>query len=264
MPDSELVSLALRLWPGIRDRGTVDDPSDLDRLMDAQGLPGAPGVERGLRYTFACFPPDVAASLTLPTGERIEDDADARYIAHLLVTRTLLGVGLAVDERVLGALTEAHALSWVATGGGNYHQSPVALAVSLWLVVLDPLSDSDRPLPIDWTADLYNDVARWDPDERLFSHYDLRERALDWAAYISYDASRHAGVSRWTVMEPLLRMERDVRARLALSQLLSADDTGERAPASAMLERNRIAGIVRAWASGGGSGGIRPPWAARN
>ena len=250
MSESELVDLALRLWPSVRDRGTVDDPSDLDRLIDAQGLPGAPGVERGLRHTFACFAPDVAASITLPTGERIEDDASARFVAHLLVTRTLLGVGLAVDERVVGALVEAHALSWFAAGGGNYHQSPAALAVSLWVIALDPLSDSDRPFSVDWSADLFNDVARWDPDERLFSHYDVRERALDWAAYVSYDAGRHVGVSRWTVMEPLLRMEQDARARLALSQLFAADDSGERAPASAMLERNRIAGLVRAWAAG--------------
>ena len=250
MSDSELVDLALRLWPSVRDRGTVDDPSDLDRLIDAQGLRGAPGVERGLQCTFACFAPEQAASLTLPTGERIEDDASARFVAHLLVTRTLLGVGLAVDERVVGALTEAHALSWLATGGGNYYQSPAALAVSMWLIALDPLSDSDRPFAVDWAADLFNDVTRWDPDERLFSHYDVRERALDWAAYVSYEAGRLSGVSRWTVMEPLLRMERDARARLALSQLLSADDTGERAPVSAMLERNRIAGLVRAWAAG--------------
>lgn len=253
MSDSELVDLALRLWPSVRDRGTVDDPSDLDRLIDAQGLPGAPGVEQGLRYTFACFTPEQAATLTLPTGERIEDDASARFVAHLLVTRTLLGVGLAVDERVVGALAEAHALSWFAAGGGNYHQSPVALAASLWVIALDPLSDSDRPFTLDWSADLFNDVARWDPDERLFSHYDVRERALDWAAYVSYEAGRHTGVSRWTVMEPLLRMEQDARARLALSQLLAADDTGERAPASAMLERNRIAGLVRAWAAGAAS-----------
>src|SRR3954471_3685732 len=106
MSDSELVDLALRLWPSVRDRGVVDDATDLDRLIDAQGLPGAPGVERGLQYTFACFAPDTAAPFTLPTGERIEDDATVRFVAHLLVTRTLLGAGLAVDERVAGALTD--------------------------------------------------------------------------------------------------------------------------------------------------------------
>jgi len=247
MSESKLVDLALRLWPSVRDRGVVDDPTDLDRLIDAQGLPGAPGVERGLLYTFACFAPDVAATFTLPTGERIEDDATARFVAHLLVTRTLLGVGLAVDERVAGALTEAHALSWV-TSTSDHGQPPVALALSLWLIALDPLLDSDRPLPIEWGADLFNDVSRWDPDKRLFSHYDVREDALDWSTYVSYDGSRHAGVSRWTLMEPLLRMASDDRARLALSQLFGADDSGERAPASAMLERNRIAELMRAWA----------------
>jgi hypothetical protein len=250
MSDSELVDLALRLWPQVRDHGTVDNPDDLDRLIDAQGLPGAPAVERGLLHTFACFAPDAAAVLALPTGERM--------------TRTLLGAGLAVDERVAAALTEAHALSWVTSGGGNHHQSAVALAVSLWLIALDPLSDSDRPLSIPWGVDLFNDVSRWDPDERLFSHYDVRERALDWAAYVSYDGSRHAGVSRWTIMEPLLRMERDDRARLALSQFFAADDSGEPARASAMLERNRIAGLMRAWSDGGDQQAARPPWASRN
>jgi hypothetical protein len=248
---TELFDLALRLWPQVRDHGTVQDPADLDRLLDTQGQPGAPGFERGLRHTFACFLPREPAEAVLPTGERAVDDPTARFIGHLLVTRTLLGAGLAVDERVTDALAESHALSWIAAGGS--YRSPLALALSLWLVVLDPLSGSDRPLPIDWSADVYNDVAIWDPEQRLFSHYDIREQALDWAVYVSYDGARHAGVSRWTIIEPLLRIEREDRARLALAQLSAADDSGARAPAAAMLERNRIAGLLRAWTAASAS-----------
>ena len=55
--------------------------------------PGAPGVDGGVRQTFACFAPDEEATFVLATGERPRDDADARLIAHVLVTRTLLMAG---------------------------------------------------------------------------------------------------------------------------------------------------------------------------
>ncbi len=262
MSDPGVLDLALRLWPQARDHGTAGDPADLDRLLDAIGQPGAPGYDCGLRNTFACFAPDEVAGFTLPTGERPDSDASARFIAHLLVTRTLLAVGLAIDERVMGALTEAHALSWLTVGGPPYHQTPLALATAAWLVVFDPLSSSDRPLPLDWSAACFEQWGWWDPEERLCSHYDVRERVLDWAAYISYTGGRHPGVSRWTVVEPLLRLERDTRAQLALSQLSMGDDAGERAPALALLERSRIAGLLRGYLGGGGTSerGIRAPW----
>jgi hypothetical protein len=258
---SEILDLALRLWPQARDQGTVDDPADLDLILEAQGLPGAPGYDLGVRSTFACFAPDEEATFALPTGEQPASDEGARFLAHVLVTRTLLAVGLSIDERVDGAMTSAHALSWTTNGDG-YHQTPLALATSLWLIALDPASSSDRPLAIDWSAAYYQ-RDWWDPDDRLFSHYDVRERALDWAVYVSYDTSRHRGCSIWTLVEPLLRLERDTRAQLALAQLSSSADSGERASAAAMLERNRIAGLLRAysWQSGIDAGGIRPPWA---
>lgn len=251
MSDSVILDLALRLWPQARDAGVVADPNELDTLLDAIGLAGAPGYDGGLRYTFACFPPEASAQFTLPTGEQPADDAAARFIAHVLVTRTLLAVGLGVDERVARAVAEAHALSW-ATVDTSTHQAPLALAASLWLIALDPDGNSDRPLPIDWSAPCFEQWGWWDPDDRLHSHYDVRERALDWAVYVSYDGTRHAGVSRWTMVEPLLRLERDSRARLALSQLAAADDVGDRAPAMAMLERNRVSGMLRAYFAGGG------------
>ena len=243
---SEVLALAMRLWPQARDRGSVDDPADLDRLLEAQGLPGAPGQDCGLRHTFACFPPGTEAALTLPTGEQPHSDESARFTAHLLVTRTLLAAGLAIDERVSGAMCDAYALSWTTRDGGHHHQPPLALATSLWLIALDPLSASDRPLPIDWSAQCFRQHDYWDAEERLFSHYDMRERALDWAMYVSTDAQRHAGVSVWTIVEPLLRLGQDSRVRMALGRFAEAADAGgERAPAAAMLERNRISGLLR-------------------
>ena len=261
MSSSEILDLALRLWPQARDQGTVNDPADLDRLLESQGLPGAAGYECGLRSTFACFAPDEEATLTLPTGEQPGSDESARFLGHLIVTRTLLAVGLSIDERVDAAMITAHALSWATSGGGNFHQEPIALATSLWLIALDPDSASDRPLAIDWSAACF-ERDWWDPHERLFSHYDIRERGLDWAAYVSYDAARHEGCSIWTIVEPLLRLEADTRARLALAQLSGATDVGQRANAAAMLERNRVAGMLRSYFGPTGSNGsaARPGW----
>ncbi|MEZ4502614.1 MAG: hypothetical protein R3C39_08315 [Dehalococcoidia bacterium] len=249
MSDSELLDLAFKLWPDVRDRGVVGDPSDLDRLLAAQGLPGAPGFDCGVRDTFGCFAPDQDASdFALPTGERPRSDEEGRFIAHVLVTRVLLGAGLGVDPRVTSALCATYALSWTATGG-DYRQSPLALATTLWLPALDADASSDRPLPIDWSAACYQDEDRWDLDYRLFSRYDIRERALDWAVFVSSNPARHEGVSMWTIVEPLLRMERDGRAELALGQYAdAADEVGSApAPAAAMLERTRVAASLRAY-----------------
>lgn len=259
MPDAPIIDLVLRLWPAARDEAVVADPADLDLLLATQGGPGAPGRECGLRHTFACFGPDREAALELPTGERSTSDAEARFVGHLLVTRLMLAAGLAIDERVTGAMSDAYGLSWTASAGGHYGQTPLALAVALWLVALDPLSLSDRPLPIEWGAACYEDATRWDPEYRLFSHYDMRERALDWASYVSAEPGRHPGVSIWTIVEPLLRMTDDSRSRLALGQLSEAGDVGgPSAAAAAMLERNRVAQLLRAEQRGGTGNGTRP------
>lgn len=252
MSESPILDLALRLWPSVRDRGMVDDPTDLDRLLEAQGQPGAPGWDGGLRNTFAAFTPEQDASaFALPSGERPQDDEAGRFIAHTLIARVLLGAGLGIDPRVAGALNETYALSWTAATGGNYHQTPLALATTLWLVALDPDTSSDHPLAIDWSAPLFEDDAsgRWDRDYRLFSHYDIRERALDWSVFVSARPGRHPGVSLYTIVEPLLRLSEDGRAALALGQFAErSDEAGEGAPvpAAAVLERNRVAGLFRA------------------
>ncbi len=246
MSDTPIIDLVFRLWPAARDEAVVADLADLDLLLATQGGPGAPGRECGLKHTFACFDPDRDAVLELPTGERTTSDAEARFVGHLLVTRLMLAAGLAIDDRVTQAMCDAYGFSWTASMGGHYGQTPLALAVSLSLVALDPLSVSDRPLAIDWDAACYQDLERWDPEYRLFSHYDIRERALDWASYVSTEPGRHPGVSIWTIVEPLLQMTDDSRARLSLTQLSEGGDAG--APsgtAAAMLERSRVAQLLQ-------------------
>ena len=255
--ESAALDLALRLWPQVRDSRSVDDPTDLDTLLATQGRPGAAGYDCGERHTFACFPHEQSPEFTMPTGEPASA-AEARFVAHTLVARTLLGAGLHVDPRVTAAMGATYALSWTANGG-DYRQTPLALASTLWLIALDPLSTSDRPIAIDWEAACYDDPERWDPDYRLCSHYDVRERALDWTVYVSGDPQRRAGVSRWTIIEPLLSMESDDRVGFALSQLSEAEDPSqETAPAAVMLERSRVAALLQGYLSsrtGGGSAG---------
>ncbi len=246
MSTSPNLDLALRLWPQVRDSGTVDDPAFLDALLATQGKPGAAAYEGGVSGTFACFPPDEVASFTLPSGEVTRDDEDARLLAHLLVTRVLLGSGLHVDRRVQRALADAHAIIWTARG--TLQASPLALATSLWLVALDPLQVSDQPLAIDWTPEGFQDPERWDLEYRLFSHYDIHQRALDWVAYASGAPRRHPGCSAWTVVEPLLRFD-DQRAQIALGQFATLAARGEdEAPAlaAAMLDRARVEALLRA------------------
>jgi hypothetical protein len=256
MAKSAILDLALRLWPQVRDQGTVSDPSDLDLLLATQGQPGAPGFVDGVRHTFACFAPDEEAELVLPTGERATDDAEARLIAHTLVTRTLLGAGLHIDRRVQSAMGHSFAVTWAVNGA--YDASPLTMATALWLVALDPDRNSDRPLPIDWDADYYQDPERWDLDYRLVSHYDMRERALDWVMYASVSPDRHPGCSIWTIIEPLLRLS-DGRAHLALAQLGEAsDEIEEGTPAAAMLERARIESLLRAFLAQLSPGRIPP------
>ncbi len=245
MKESPVLDLALRLWPQVRDQGMVDEPGDLDTLLATQGQPGAPGYEAGVRHTFACFRPDDEAAFTLATGERPADEEEARLVANILVIRTLLGAGLHIDRRVQQAMAQTYAVTWAVRGA--YDASPLVLAMTLWLIALDPNRASDRPLPIDWDAPLYQDPERWDLDYRLFSHYDMRERALDWVMYASVSPDRHQGCSTWTIVEPLLRLN-DSRAHLALAQLSeSADQEQEAAPAAAMLERARIESMLRAF-----------------
>ncbi|RJQ07731.1 MAG: hypothetical protein C4558_09190 [Dehalococcoidia bacterium] len=83
---------------------------------------------------------------------------------------------------------------------------------------------------------------------RLFSHYDIHQRALDWVAYTSAAPGRHPGCSVWTVVEPLLRFD-DQRAQIALGQFATLAARGEDdapVPAAAMLDRARVEALLRA------------------
>ena len=262
MSEHAVLDLALRLWPGVRDGAGVEDPGNLDVLLAALGQPGAYGADCGLTSTFACFEPGEEAALALPTGERSTSDEEARMVAHLAVTRTLVAAGLGHDDRVVRAMTAAYALTWATEGGGNYHSTPLVLGLSLWLVALDPQTTSDRPLPIDWSASCF-ERGWWDPEYRLFSHYDIRERALDWAAYVAREPERHEGCLPWTIAEPLLRIGGDSRVAIALPMLAESAEagTGVALPAAASLEQGRIAllvqGYLHSMATGGG-GPARP------
>lgn len=249
---SDTLDLALRLWPTVRDGQPVEDPGDLDRLLATQGQAGAAYLDAGVQHTFAAFAPDAAAEVTLPTGEQSQSDGEARFLAHLLVTRTLLAAGLHVDPRVVAAMSDAYALTWTVIGG-DYVQTPLALATSLWLVALDPAGASDRPLPIDWAPEVFQDPAHWDLDYRLFSHYDIRERALDWAVFAASHPDERPSVSSFALVEPLLRLTEDARAATALAAVEESGG-GADAPASAaaMLERGRIAALLQAYVSAAG------------
>ena len=126
---ADVLNLAQRLWPQVRDTGTVDDAATLDTLMATLGQPGAPGFEGGERHTFAAFlPSEDASDFALTTGERPADDADGRFIAHILGSRALLGAGLHVDRRVQQAAGAVYAQTWCVRGG--YSASPLAVATS--------------------------------------------------------------------------------------------------------------------------------------
>ena len=250
--NSGMLDLALRLWPTVRDGQPAEDATDLDRLLATQGQPGAAYLEGGVQHTFAAFAADASAELTLPTGEQSQSDQEARFLGHLLITRTLLAAGLHVDPRVVAAMSDAYALTWTVIGG-DYVQSPLALATSLWLVALDPAGASDRPLPIDWTPALFQDPDRWDLEYRLFSHYDVRGRALDWAVSAAGHPAQREGVSSFLLVEPLLRLTADARAATALASVEeSGGATDTPAAAAAMLERGRIAMLLQGYVSSAG------------
>ncbi len=241
------LALALELWPDARDYGQVKDASALDGLLESLGQPGAIGFDCGLRNTFTCFAPDETAVITLPSGEKTMSDSEARFIGHVLVTRTLLAAGLHVDQRVISAMAASYAFSWTALGG-RYGQTPLALATSLWLIALDPLSNSDRPIAIEWDAECFDDPQRWDLQYRLFSHYDIRGRAIDWVVYVASAVERREGCSIYTIVEPLLRMGGDNQVGLALSSYSQSEDaTLAAVNAAAMLDRGRVATLLKSY-----------------
>lgn len=229
-------------WPSIRDGQVISDISVLDYLLSLLGKKNAFGIAQGLNNTFSGFTDEDDQNIVLPSGESTRTPDEARLLAHILITRLLVGAGLDVDRRIQSALGDAYANTWCVKG--EYRTTPLVLAHSLWLIALDSQNHSDVPLVINWEPTYYQNAKVWDLNYRLFSHYDVKERALDWAVHVSHSSDRYAGCSRWNIIEPLIRIN-DERAHLAIKQLSeSTDPEVQGIGAAEILERSRISRLL--------------------
>ncbi len=236
------IDIALEIWPVLRNGNNLEDLSHLDILLESRGISTAYGRTEGISATFGGFVEPVYSSITLPTGETTSSLEEAKLLCHIIVTRTLMSAGLDVDRRVQEAMGQAYANTWCVRG--DYNTTPLVLGTSLWLIALDSQNHSDTPLPIDWNASMYENSMIWDTEYRLFSHYDIKERALDWAVHVSHENERHRGCSRWNIIEPLLRIE-DERAELAVANFLNQlEENTENLSAKYIMERSRIAKLT--------------------
>ncbi len=236
------IDVALEIWPDLRDGNNLQDLSHLDILLGSLGIPTAYGSSEGISTTFGGFTESASPTVTLPTGETTTSLEEAKLLCHIVVTRTLMSAGLDVDRRVQEAMGQAYANTWCVKG--DYKTTPLVLSASLWLIALDSQSHSDTPLPIDWSASIYENSLFWDTEYRLFSHYDIKERALDWVVHVSHENERHQGCSRWNIIEPLLRIE-DERADLAVTNFLNQlEEDAENISARYIIERSRIAKLT--------------------
>jgi len=237
-----IIEKVFDIWPSIRDGQAISDISVLDHLLNLLSERNAFGVEQGINNTFSGFTNEDDQSIVLLSGESTHTPDEAKLLAHILITRLLVGAGLHVDRRIQGALGDAYANTWCVRG--EYSTTPLVLAHSLWLIALDPQNHSDIPLAINWEPTYYQNSEVWDLDYRLFSHYDVKERALDWAAYVSHSSERYSGCSRWNIIEPLIRIN-DERAHLAIKQLSdSIDPETEGIGVAEILERSRISRLL--------------------
>ena len=236
------IEIIFDIWPSLRDGHEIRDMAVLDHLLSLFGGENAFEAARGLNSTFSGFTNDDNQQISLPTGESTCTPDEAKLLAHILITRLLIGAGLHVDRRVQGALGDAYANTWCVKG--EYRTTPLVLAHSLWLIALDPQNHSDTPLAIDWEPIYYQDSDGWDLNYRLFSHYDVKERALDWAVHVSQSPDRYVGCSRWNIVEPLIRIN-DERAHLAIKGLSDTIDIEiEGIGAAEILERSRISALL--------------------
>lgn len=236
------IEIVLDTWPSIRDGQVSNDISLLDQLLSLFGEKNAFGVEQGIDSTFSGFADEDNQRIVLPSGEFTSTPNEAKLLAHILITRLLVAAGLHVDRRVQGALGDAYANTWCVKG--EYITTPLVLAHSLWLIALDPQNHSDIPLAINWDPTYYQNSGAWNLGYRLFSHYDVKERALDWAVHVSQSPDRYVGCSRWNIVEPLIRIN-DERAHLAIKQLSdTVDKEIEGIGAAEILERSRIFGLL--------------------
>tara|TARA_Y100001970_G_scaffold89710_1_gene113078 strand:+ start:9313 stop:10062 length:750 start_codon:yes stop_codon:yes gene_type:complete len=244
MENIALIDSMQSAWAEVRDSGSLTNVGILDELLERIGKEGAPGYECGVINTFSVFSPDEDAKIILVTGEETSSDAEARFIGNLLAIRLFLAAGFIFDAKIISALSSTYGLSWTKKIGGNYGHSSLSLATSLWLIALDPKPESDEPFNIDWDLQCFNNDELWDLDYNLFSHYDIKERMLDWCIYAINNDDIIQDISIFTILEPLLHLQNDSRAKIVIDKFSDLNDHHESKSASAMVEKKRISDLV--------------------
>lgn len=81
-------------------------------------------------------------------------------------------------------------------------------------------------------------------DYNLFSHYDIKERMLDWCIYAINNDDIIQDISIFTILEPLLHLQNDSRAKIVIDKFSDLNDHHESKSASAMIEKKRISDLV--------------------
>ena len=244
MENIALIDSIQSAWTEIRDNGSLSNVKILDQLLERIGQEGAPGYECGILDTFSVFSPSEDAKIILPTGEETNSDSEARFIANLLALRLFLAAGFIFDGKIISALASTYGLSWTRKIGGNYGHSSLSLAISLWLIGLDPKPESDEPFNINWNLQCFQNSELWDLDYNLFSRYDIKERMLDWCIYAVNNEAIMKDISIFTILEPLLLLQNDSRAKIVIDKFSDLNDHHESKSASTLIEKKRIADLV--------------------
>ena len=244
MENTALIHSMQSAWTEVRDTGSLSDLGILDQLLQRIGKDGAPGYECGIFDTFSIFDKNEDAKIFLSTGEETSSDTEARFIGNLLAIRLFLAAGFMFDAKIISALASTYGLSWTKKIGGNYGHSSLSLAISLWLIALDPKPESDEPFNINWELQCFQNNVFWDLDYNLFSHYDIKERMLDWCIYAINNEDTIRDISIFTILEPLLHLQNDSRAKIVIDKFSDLNDHYASKNASTLIEKKRIADLV--------------------
>ena len=135
-------------------------------------------------------------------------------------------------------------MSWAKKSGNNYGHSALSLATSIWLIALEPKPESDEPFPINWDIPCFDNPEIWNFEFNLHSRYDIRERILDWCILIVNDTTLINDVSIFSILEPILYMKNDSRAKLFLDKFSELQDHHESSTVSALMEKKRIVDLI--------------------
>tara|TARA_Y100001970_G_C14249673_1_gene870854 strand:- start:3138 stop:3887 length:750 start_codon:yes stop_codon:yes gene_type:complete len=244
MENTALIDSMQSAWVEVRDTGSLSDVAILDQLLQRIGQEGAPGYECGVLDTFSIFDKNEDAKIILSTGEETTSDTEARFIGNLLAIRLFLAAGFIFDAKIISALASTYGLSWTKKIGGNYGHSSLSLSISLWLIALDPKPESDEPFNINWELECFQNNELWDLDYNLFSRYDIKERMLDWCIYAVNNEDTMRGISIFTILEPLLQLRNDSRAKIVIDKFSDLNDHHESKSASTLIEKKRISDLI--------------------